>query len=70
MDPALIPPSAVPRSKGDAIAWLQLARAPRVGPATFIRLLRQFGSAPAALAALPELAAQSGASRYTPVFRG
>ncbi len=61
---ALIPKTAVPHSKSDAIAWIQLARAPRVGPVTFLRLLRQFGDASKALAALPDIAASSGAKGY------
>ncbi len=35
--------------------WLQLARTPRIGPVTFFQLLARFGSAEAALAALPGL---------------
>ncbi|MEM7567768.1 MAG: DNA-processing protein DprA, partial [Pseudomonadota bacterium] len=35
--------------------WLQLIRSERVGPATFHDLLAQFGSAKAALGALPDL---------------
>lgn len=47
--------------------WLRLARSPRVGPATFRRLLGRFGSARAALDALPDLAARGGARRaYAP----
>jgi DNA processing protein len=35
--------------------WLQLARTPRIGPVTFFQLIARFGSAKAALAALPGL---------------
>lgn len=48
------------------IAWLCLARSHRVGPSTFIRLLREHGSAHKALAALPEVAAAAGVKSYQP----
>jgi DNA processing protein len=40
----------------ERLAWLRLSRSEKVGPMTFRRLLRSFGSAQAALAVLPELA--------------
>jgi len=40
--------------------WLRLIRSENVGPVTFHRLLRQFGSAAAALDALPTLARRGG----------
>lgn len=43
------------------LAWLRLIRSDNVGPATFRGLLNQFGSAAAALAALPDLARRGGA---------
>ena len=43
--------------------WLRLARSRRVGPATFIRLIREYGSAGAALDALPRIAAEAGVAR-------
>lgn len=46
--------------------WLRLARSPRVGAATFRRLLARFGSAGAALEALPDLAARGGRGGYAP----
>lgn len=57
------------RQKGDdlpaeALEWLQLARSRRVGPATFHRLMREHGSAAAALAALPDIAAAAGVENY------
>ena len=64
-----IPPRALPRSEAEAIDWLRLARSRRVGPATFIRLLREHGSAAAALAALPGIAAAAGARDYVPAAR-
>ena len=60
---------SVMRQRGDELAadaldWLQLARSRRVGPATFHRLLREHGTAGAALAALPEIAAAAGVENY------
>ena len=43
--------------------WLQLIRSENVGPRTFRHLLQNFGSARAALDALPDLARRGGASR-------
>ena len=45
------------------IAWLRLIRSDNVGPATFRDLINHFGSAEAALSALPELSNRGGASR-------
>jgi DNA processing protein len=42
--------------------WLRLIRSENVGPRTFRALINQFGSAQAALAALPSLARRGGAS--------
>jgi DNA processing protein len=43
--------------------WLRLIRSENVGPRTFRTLLNHYGSARAALAALPELAQRGGAAR-------
>lgn len=43
--------------------WLRLARTQSIGPVTFARLLKRFGSASAALSALPELAQKAGRKR-------
>lgn len=51
-------------SSSNARDWLRLARTERVGPVTFFGLLARFGSASAALAALPDLSRQAG--RGTP----
>ncbi|MBL1437622.1 MAG: DNA-protecting protein DprA [Rhodobacteraceae bacterium] len=59
-----IPPSALPQSESEILAWLRLARSRRVGPSTFIRLLREHKNAEAALAALPEVASLAGAKSY------
>jgi DNA processing protein len=45
----------------ERIDWLRLCRTERVGPVGFYQLLARFGSAGAALAALPRLAARGGA---------
>src|SRR6202035_539528 len=42
--------------------WLRLIRCENVGPRTFQALLRQFGNAQEALAALPSLARRGGAN--------
>lgn len=57
------------RRKGIALAdrqrisWLRLIRSDNVGPATFRDLINHFGSAEAALEALPELSRRGGSSR-------
>jgi DNA processing protein len=66
---AKIPADAVPRSEAARLDWLRLARSRRVGPATFVRLIREYGSAPAALEALPAIAAAAGAGGYAPASR-
>lgn len=42
------------------LAWLRLIRSENVGPATFRDLINRYGTAAAALEALPELAARGG----------
>ena len=42
------------------VAWLRLLRTDNVGPATFRQLLNRFGSAEAAIAALPDLLKRTG----------
>lgn len=66
---AKIPPEALPRSDADRLDWLRLARSRRVGPATFIRLIREHGGAGAALAALPRLAEAAGVRGYAAASR-
>ena len=66
---AKIPADALPAAEADARAWLRLARSRRVGPATFIRLIREHGAAEAALAALPGLAAAAGVRDYAAASR-
>lgn len=50
-------------SAAERFDWLRLIRSENVGPRTFSRLLQRFGSAGAALAALPDLARKGGARR-------
>lgn len=61
---AKIPRAALPETPAQVADWLQLVRSRRVGPVTFIRLIREHGSAQAALLALPEVARQAGVSDY------
>jgi DNA processing protein len=55
------PPAA---SDDDRLLRLRLIRSRRVGPATYLRLLAQHGTAAAALEALPEIAAAAGVRDY------
>lgn len=50
-------------SQEEAFARIRLLRSPHVGPISYRQLLRRFGNAVAALAALPDLAARSGPYR-------
>ena len=50
-------------SQEEAFARIRLLRSPNVGPVSYQQLLRRFGNAAAALAALPDLAGRSGAYR-------
>ena len=47
----------------ERIGWLRLIRSENVGPVTFWHLLRHFGSAGAALEALPELSRRGGRTK-------
>jgi DNA processing protein len=57
-------PTHPPQGEEDRLAWLRLLRSRRVGPATFFRLLGEYGSATAALEALPEVAKAAGVEDY------
>lgn len=59
---AYTPPPAM--GDDDRLLRLRLIRSRRVGPATYLRLLSEHGSAAAALKALPEVAAAAGVNRY------
>lgn len=45
------------------VNWLRLTRTPNIGPVTFAQLLARFGTAGAALEALPDLARRTGRKR-------
>jgi len=62
------PAKGVRLSDEQRLAWLRLIRSERVGPATFRTLINQYGTASAALAALPDLARRGGASGSATVF--
>src|SRR6185436_10196299 len=48
--------------------WIRLSQSENVGPATFRQLIDRYGSAAAALAALPELSLKGGLARPVKVF--
>lgn len=52
--------SARQLSDRQRVAWLRLIRTPHVGPATFRELIARYGSAEAAIEALPELMRRGG----------
>jgi len=57
-------PLLPPTTEDDRVSWLRVLRSYRVGPSTFYRMLGEHGSAAAALAALPEIAAKAGVKDY------
>ncbi len=59
-----------PLSELERLDWLRLLRSERVGPTTFRRLLDRFGSAAAALDALPTIARRGGGARPLTVASG
>lgn len=63
-------PYDAPSGSQDRFDWLRLIRSRRVGPATFHRLMGDHGSAAAALAALPGIAAAAGVENYAPCPEG
>ncbi|MEP1207951.1 MAG: DNA-processing protein DprA [Rhizobiaceae bacterium] len=62
-----LPPSSVGIELSDQqrLAWLRLIRSEKIGAATFIELIKRFGTASDALEALPELTARSGSPPIT-----
>lgn len=58
-------PLLPPTMEDDQVAWLCLLRSYRVGLSTFYRLMATYGSAQAALAALPQVAADAGLQNYS-----
>ena len=63
---APVPAEPAPLDEGERLARLRLARSRNVGPRTYAHLLRRFGTAGAALEALPELAVRGGSADYAP----
>ena len=59
-------PQLPPTTEEQRFSWLRLLRSRRVGIATFHRLMKEYGDADAALAALPEIAEQAGETNYSP----
>ncbi|MSU88518.1 DNA-protecting protein DprA [Rhodobacteraceae bacterium 2CG4] len=59
-------PKPTALSGAERLAWVRLVRSPRVGAATFRRLLDEHSSAQAALAALPQVARGAGVDDYRP----
>ena len=57
-------PFTPPTTEDDKLSWLRLIRSRKFGVSTFHRLLSDYGSAQAALIALPEIAQSSGLSDY------
>ena len=55
-------------SDTERLDWLRLIRTDRVGPRTFQGLIQHFGSAHAALAALPDLARRGGSASSPRIF--
>ena len=63
-------PFTPPTTEDDRLSWLRLIRSRRVGVVTFWRLLEEYGSARAALLALPEVAKAAGVEGYEPCPEG
>lgn len=59
-------PLTPPLTEEAWLDWLRLLRSRRVGVATFYRLMDEFGTAAAALDALPGIAANAGVEDYAP----
>src|SRR5690554_4496680 len=62
-------PFTPPTTEEDRLSALRLIRSRRVGPATYHRLIAEYGSAAAALAALPDIAQAAGVRDYRPCPR-
>src|SRR5579863_5083401 len=52
----------------EKLDWLRLIRTENVGPVTFYHLLSRYGSAAAALDALPDIARRGGRQRPLAIF--
>ncbi|MCH2486202.1 MAG: DNA-protecting protein DprA, partial [Erythrobacter sp.] len=55
-------------TQAEAFARIRLLRSPRIGPVSYAQLLTRYGSAEAALEALPDIGKRGGGS-YTAVSR-
>ncbi len=60
--------SGITLTDNQRVAWLRLWRTDNVGPVTFRQLITRFGSADAALEALPEMAARGGVKRMPKIL--
>ena len=58
----------MPKSTHETLDWLRLIRSNNVGPVTFYKLLERFGTAAAALDALPDLAKRGGFKKSFKAF--
>jgi DNA processing protein len=65
---APMPGPARTLNPAERLDWLRLIRSENVGPVTFYQLLARFGSAEAALAALPDVAQRGGRGRPLSLF--
>jgi DNA processing protein len=63
-------PFTPPTTEDDRLSWLRLIRSPKIGVATFWRLIAEHGSARAALIGLPEIARAAGVAGYEPCPEG
>jgi DNA processing protein len=63
-----MPPTSRTLNPAERLDWLRLLRTENVGPITFYQLLARFGSAEAALAALPEVARRGGRMKSLSIF--
>lgn len=70
VNPTSPPHLTPPLTEEELLDWLCLLRSRRVGIATFFRLMRDHGSAAAALEALPGIARDAGVDDYAPCPRG
>ncbi len=55
-------------SESERLDWLRLSQSEHVGPITFLNLLNRYGSASAALEALPELSLRGGLKRTLKIY--
>jgi DNA processing protein len=55
-------------SDSERLAWIRLARTDGIGPATFHKLIRRFGTGRKAIEALPQLMSKASAARGKPVY--